>query len=169
MAGAADQGEFPVVQEFLQQAPQVQLHRPAVHQCQQDGAEVALQGGAALQVGQHGFGTGVAPQFHHYPHAFAVALIADVGDAADLAVVYLLSKLLDPAGLAELIRQLGDHHGTAAMASFAGLYLLDVGYATHRDAAAAHQICIAHTLTHQHFAAGGKVGAGHQFQQLFVA
>ena len=161
VAGAADQGQFPVVQEFLQQAPQVQLHRLAVYQGQHDGAEVALQGGAALQVGQHGFGVGVAAEFNYHPHAFTVAFVADIGDAADLAVVYLLSQFLDPAGFAELVWQLGDHHGAAAMASLSGLYLLDVGDAPHRDAAAAHEVGIADPLPHQHFPAGGKVRAGH--------
>ena len=47
------------------------------------------------------------------------------------------------------------------MASLSGLYLLDVGDSPHRDAAAAYEVGIADPLPHQHFAAGGKVRAGH--------
>ena len=168
MAGAPDQGVFPVVEEFLQQLAQAELAGLAVHQGQQDGPEVALQGRAALQVGQHLLGIGIPAQLHHHPHPLAVGFVADVGDAADLAVVHLLGQLLDPARLAQLVRQLGDHHRAAAVAALAGLYLLDVGHAPHRDAAAAAEIGVAHAAAHQHFAAGGEVGPGHQLQQLLV-
>ena len=49
MAGAANQGEFPILQELLQQLAQGQLQRLTMHQGQQDRPEVALQGSAALQ------------------------------------------------------------------------------------------------------------------------
>jgi hypothetical protein len=51
-----------------------------VHQGQPDRAVVALQGGAALQFAQHRFRVGIAAQLHHHAHAFAVALVADVGE-----------------------------------------------------------------------------------------
>ena len=164
MAGAPDQGEFAVVEEFLQQLAQGELDRLAVHQGQQDRAVVALQRRAALQFREDLFGVGVAAQLHHHPHAVAVGFVADVGDAVELAVVHLLRQLLDPARLAQLIRQLGDHHGTALVAPLARLDLLDVGDAPHGDAAPPVEVGVAHAAAGEHFAAGGEVGPGHQLQ-----
>ena len=169
MAGAAQDREFPVFQELLEHAAQAELHRLAVHQGQHDRAEIALQSRAALQVGEHGFGVGIAAEFHHHPHAVAVALIANVGNPADLAVVHLFGQFLDPAGLAQLVGQFRNHHGAAFVATFAGLHFLNVGHATHRDAAAAAQVGLADPAAQEHFAPGGEVGSGHQFQQFFVA
>ena len=169
VAGAPDQGEFAVFEEFLQQAPQAQLYRLAIDEGQQNCPKIALQGGAALEVGQHGFGIGVPPQLHHHPHAIPVALVADVGNAADLAFVHLLCQFLDPARLAQLVGQLGDHHGAAAVPALAGLDFLDVGHPPHRDAAPAQQVGVAQALAHQHLAAGGEIRARYQLQQLFVA
>ena len=145
VAGAAQQGEFAVFEKMVQQLAQAELLGLAVHQGQQDGTEIALQGRAPLQIFQHLGGFSITAHFHHHPHAVPIALIANIGDAGDLAVVDLFGQLFDPAGLAELIGQFRDHHGTAAMATLAGLNFLEVGHTAHRDAAAATQIGFAYT------------------------
>ena len=53
VARPADQGEFPVVEEGLQQLTQGKLLRLPIDQCKKDGAEVALQSRASLQLLQH--------------------------------------------------------------------------------------------------------------------
>ena len=89
---------------------------------------------------------------------------------AETEILFAYDARIDcPPGLVDMPSDRRRRFATAAMAALAWLYLLDVGYATHRDAAAAHEVGIADPLSHQHFAAGGKVGAGHQLQQLFVA
>ena len=130
-----------------------------IHQGQHDRPEVALQGRAFVQFAEHLFGIGIPPQFHHHPHPLPVAFVADVGDASDAAIVYLLGKFFDPAGFTELIGQLGDHHGAAFMAPLARLHFFDVGNTAHRDAAAAIQIGVAHTTAGEHQPTGGKIRA----------
>ena len=164
MAGAAQDREFPVFQELLEHAAQAELHRLAVHEGQHDRAEIALQSRTALQVGEHGFGVGIATEFHHHAHAVPIALIANVGNPADLALVHLFGQFLDPASLAQLVRQFRNHHGAAFVATLAGLHFLDVGNAAHGDAAAAAQVGLADPAAQQHFSPGGEIGSWHQFQ-----
>ena len=97
------------------------------------------------------------------------AFVADVGNAADLAIVDEFSQFLDPSRLAELVGQLSDHNGVATVTSLARLDFLEVSDAPHGNAAAATQIGLAHTAPHQHFAAGGEVGPGDELQQPFIA
>ena len=169
MAGAADQSEFAVLEKLLQQLPQAELHWLAVHQGQQNRAEIALQGGAALQFRQHRLGDCVAAQLHHDTHAIPIALVADVGDAADPALIHLLRQLFDPASLAELVGKLGDHDGAASMAPLAGLHLLDVGDPPHGDAAAAQEIGVAQASADEYLAAGGEVWSRDHLEKLLVA
>ena len=168
MTGAPDQGQFPVIQEGLQHAPQGQLLGLSVHKGQQDGAEIALQRGASLQILQHRVWIGVTAQFHHDTHAFTVAFIADIRDAADLAVVDLFRQLFDPAGLAELVGQFRDDHCLALVSSLARLHFLDVCHTPHRDAAASFQVGVEHTAAQQHFTTRGEVRSGNQAEQLFI-
>ena len=164
MGGAPDQRQFPILQEGLQHASQRQLPGLTVHQRQQDGSEIALQRCAALQVLQNSVRIGVSPQFHNNPHAFAIALIADISNAADLSVVDLFSKLFDPASLAQLVRQFSDDHRIALVPAFSWLYFLHVGHTTHRNAAASAQIGVADSTAKQHFAACGEIRPGNQTQ-----
>ena len=122
-----------------------------------------------MQLRQHLLGIGIAAQFHHHPHAFAIAFIADVGDPSNFAVVDLISQFFDPAGFAELIGQLGDHHGISLVATFAGLHFLDMGYPAHWDAAAAMEVGVAQSTAGEHHATSGEIRPRHQLQQLFVA
>ena len=140
MTGAPDQGQFPEIEEGLQQLAQRQLLGLSIHQGEKDGSEVALQCRSPLQILQHLLGICIATQLHHHTHAFAVAFIADVCNSADFSVVDGLRQFFDPAGLAELVRQFGDDHGIAFVASFARLHLFGVGHAAHRDAAASMQV-----------------------------
>ena len=143
MAGAPDQGQFPVIKECLQQLAQRELAWLPIHKCQQDGPEIALQCSAPLQVCQHLGWIGITAQFHQHPHSIAVTFIADVGDAADLAVVDRFSQFFNPARFAQLIRKFRDHNGIAFMTTFPRLHLFDVGNPSHRDAAASDQVGVA--------------------------
>ena len=93
-----------------------------------------------MQISQHLGWIGISSQLHHHPHSLAVAFIADVGDAADLAVIDRFRQLFDPAGLAQLIREFRHHNGIAFVATLAGLHFFDVGNPSHRDAAPSHQV-----------------------------
>ena len=169
VTGAPHHRELAVLQELLEHLAQAQLDGLAIDQGQQDGAEIVLQGCAFVQLRQHLLGVGIAAQFHHHPHAFAIAFIADVRDPSNFAVVDLISQFFDPAGFAELIRQLGDHHGIALVASFAGLHLLDMGHPAHGDAAAAMEVGVAQATAGEHHTTGGEIRPRHQLQQLVVA
>jgi len=74
----------------------------AVHQGQQDRAEIALQGGSALQLAQHLFRDRRSRAPPHTRIAVAVAFIANVSDAADLPSGPA-SASSRPAALPELI------------------------------------------------------------------
>ena len=143
IAGTPDQGQFPVIEECLQQLTQRELSGLPIHKRQQDGPEVALQCCTPLQVCQHLGGIGITTQLHQHPHSIAVAFIADVGDAADLAVVDRFSQFFNPARFAQLIGKFRHHNGIAFVTAFPWLHLFDVGNPSHRDAAASDQVGVA--------------------------
>ena len=95
-------------------------------------AEVLLQLGVLVQVVQHDLGDGIPLQDDHEALTGAVGgLVADVGDAGDLALAGEIADLdRDVVGV-DLVRQLGDHEARAA------LDLFDVDDGAHRDRAAA--------------------------------
>ena len=122
-----------------------------------------------MQLCQHFLRVGITAQFHHDPHAFAIAFVADVRDSGDFAVVDLFSQLLDPASFAELIRQLGDHHGIAFVATFTGLHLFDVGDPSHGDAAATVEVGVANTAASQHDTTCWEIRSGNELEKFVVA
>ena len=93
-----------------------------------------------MQVRQHLGRVRIAAKLHHHAHAIAVALITDVGNAADLSVVHRFRQFFDPAGFAQLIRKFRHHDGVAFVTPFPGLHLFDVGNPPHGDAAASGQV-----------------------------
>ena len=114
-----------------------------IHQRQQDGAEVALQRRAALQVCQYFLRICVTAQFHHNTHTVPIAFIANVCDAANFSVVDRFRQFFDPTRFAQLVGEFRHHDGIAFVASFAWLHLFNVGDAPHWDAAATGQIGLA--------------------------
>ena len=169
MARAPDQGQFPVIEERLQKPAQGQLLGLAIHEGQHDGAEIALQGCPALEILQNRIGIGIAAQFHHDAHSFAVAFISDVGDAADLAVVDLFSQLFNPPGFTQLVGQFGHDHRIAFVTALAELHLFHMGDTAHGNASATAQVGVSDPAAQQHFTAGGEIGSRDQAEQLVVA
>ena len=90
-----------------------------------------------MQVGQHRFWIGITAELHHHAHPFAVTFITDIGNATNFSVVDIFSQFFDPAGLTELVRELGHDHSVTPMLSFAGMHFLNMGNATHGNAASA--------------------------------
>ena len=90
------------------QLEQVQHLRPAVDDREHDDAEGRLQRGVLVEVVQDDFRHLAALELDHDPHAVAVGLVAQVGDAFDLLVAHQLGDLLDQPRLVDLVRDLGD-------------------------------------------------------------
>ena len=167
VAGAALDRLDPEVEEHLEHLAQGEQDRLTVHQRQHVGTEVALQRSELEQVVQHHLRVGVAAQLHNDPHAVAVALVADVGDALELLVVDQLSNALDQRRFVGLIRQLGDDH-RIAIGPPRGLDRFDVGHAAHGHRAAAAQVGLADAFAPQDLTAGGEVRPGDQLDQLLI-
>ncbi len=85
---AASQHLLAVLDEELQHPLQAQHARLAVHQRQHLHAKGLLQRRQLEEVGQDILGLHIARQFDHHAHARAVALVAQVGDALDLAIAH---------------------------------------------------------------------------------
>ena len=96
---------------------QVQRARHAVDQRQHVGAERLLQLGVLVEVVQHDLGHGVALEHEDQAHAGAAAgLVADVGDAGELALPDQLGAALGQVVRVHLVRQLGDDEAARARA-----------------------------------------------------
>ena len=91
--------------QHLQQA---QLLGPAAAQRHHVDAEAGLQRRELEQLVEHDVGIGVALDLDHHPHAVAVALVAQVGDALDLLLAHHLGDPLDHPRLVDLVGHLGD-------------------------------------------------------------
>ena len=131
-AGAPDDDLDLVGHPVPDERVERQRARHAVDQRQHVGAEVGLQVGVLVEVVQHDLGDRVALEHDHQPLAGARrGLVADVGDAADLAVLHQVGDLLREVVRVDLVRQLGDHQALAV------LDLLDLDDRAHGDRAAA--------------------------------
>ncbi len=112
---------------------QVERARHAVDQRQHVGAERLLQLGVLVEVVQHDLGHRVALEHEHQAHAgTAAGLVADVGDAGELALLDQLGEALGEVVRVHLVRQLGDHQ-----AGPPARVLLDLDHRAHPDRAAA--------------------------------
>ena len=168
-AVAAQGGLLPELQKDLKNTPQAQLGGLAIHKSQENGAEIALQGGAAEQLLQHNLRLTIPAQFNHHPHAFPVTLITDVGDAAEAPVIDLLRQLFNPTGLAELVGQLCHHDSIATTTTLTRPDGFQMGHTPHLDAAPPLHVGLTQAMAHGNFPARRKVGAGDQSQQCFIA
>ncbi len=147
---------------------QPQRARHAVDQGEHVGAERVLQLGVLVQVVEHHLGDGVPLQ--HDDQALpgpAAALVPDVGDAADLAVLDQLGDLLGQVVRVDLVGQFPGHQLGAA----AGV-LLDLDHGPHEDRAAPGPVGVADPAPAHDQAAGGEVRAldplHQRVQQLLV-
>ena len=121
-----------VVDVVLEDALERQRLGLAVDERQHVHVERELHRGVLEQVVQHLVRVRVALDLDVDPHAVAVGLVAQVGDAVDLLVLDEVGDLLEQRRLVHLVRQLGDddRHPVAAD-------LLERDLGAHDDAAAA--------------------------------
>ena len=112
---------------------QAQRPRHAVDQGEHVRAEGVLQLGVLVEVVQHDLGHRVALEHDDQPLAGpGAALVLDVGDAGDPAVLDQLGDLHGQVVRVHLVRQLGDDQAGAAP-----VVLLDLDDGAHGDRAAA--------------------------------
>ena len=130
--GAAGDHLLAEADERLDDVAQRQDLGAAAAQGEHVGGEARLCLRVAPQLVQHHLGRGVALQVDDDADAVAIGLVADVRDALDALVLGRLGDALDQPGLADLVRDLGQHDRTPVAAPF----LDDVARA-HDDRAAA--------------------------------
>ena len=162
IGGAAGDHFLAEGDEAGQEAQQGQLLRAATVQRQHVAAEIGLHRGETVKLVQHHLGRGIALEFDDHAHAVAVAFILHMGDAFDLLLAHLFRDLLDHRGLVHLIGNLLHDDGVAVLAQ-----LLDLGLGADDDAAAPLKIGFARTGAAQHQAAGRKIRAGDEFDEVF--
>ena len=143
-ARAADNDVHLVRHPVADEGIQRQGARHAVNNRQHVGAEVFLQLSVLVEVVQHNLGHGVTLEDNHQSLAgTAGGLIAEVGDARNLAVLDQIGNLDGQVVRVGLERQLGDYQAGAA------LNLLNVDNGTHGDGAAARAVGIFDALAAQ--------------------
>ena len=141
-ARAADDDLFPVLDEVTEHRREVHDLRLVVDDGQEDDAERRLHLRVAIQVVQHDLGDGIALQLDDDAHAFAVGLVAQIGDAFDALVVNQLGDLLDQALLVRHVRNLRHDDLLACRL----LRCLDDGARAHLNDAAAGLVCLVDSL-----------------------
>ena len=130
--GAAPHDLAPELDELLDDVEQRQHLRPAAGDRQHDDAERRLQLGVLVEVVEHDLRHLAAAQLDDDPHAVAIGLVAEIGDALDDLLAVQLGDLLEQPLLVDLVRDLGDDdRDLVALLAF-----LDRGPGAHRDGAA---------------------------------
>ena len=153
-AGAADDDVDLVLDPLAHEHVDRQGARHAVDQRQHVRGEVLLQLRVLVEVVEHHLGDGVALEHEHEALAGAArGLIADVGDALQLAQLDLLGDLAGQRIGVDLVRQLGDDQAHAP----ADLLRGDDGALG--DRAAARAVGVLDALLAQDRRAGREVGA----------
>ena len=159
VAGARGHDVFAVADVVADGAPERELARLAVGDGHEVHAEGDLQIAVLEQVGQHLFRVGVLFQLDHGAHAGAVALVADVVDAAQRGLFLLaeLEDLLQHRRLVHLIGDLGDDDQLSP-----GGPVLDVRARAKRELSAPRLVGGAQLRRVDEHAPGGKVRPRHQ-------
>ena len=147
--------------ERLEQLLQVHQPGPPAVQGERVDAERGLQRREAVELVQDDIGHGVALQLDHHPHAVAIALVPDLGDALDPLVAHHLGDALVQARLVLLVGNLRDDDRFAAAAPF-----LDSRLGPHDDRAAPQLVGRADAVAAQDGGAGREVRARHVLHEL---
>jgi hypothetical protein len=150
--------------EQVDHLPQGQLPGAAVGQRQTDHPEVHLQLRVGEQLVEHHLGDGPPAQLDDDAHAVAIGLVAQIGDAVDLAVLHQVGDAHDQVGLVDLVGELADDQ--LLPAGFGGLQG-DPG--PHHDLAPPRLVGVQDPLAAEDEAPGGEVRAPHDAAQLFEA
>ena len=93
------------VDEVLDHFEQAEHLRPAGDDRQRDDAERLLQLGLLEQVVEHDLGDFAALQLDHDPHAVAIGLVAQIGNAFERLVAHQFGDALEQPRLVQLIRE----------------------------------------------------------------
>ena len=165
VAGAADDDlllEGDVLVQDVAQGEDLGLGLAAgLHQGQHIDGEGGLELGLCKQAVEHHLGIGVPLELDDHPHAVAVGLIPDVGDALQPLVLHLVGHVLDEHALVDLVGDLGDDDAGAVVAELLKLgagpdaHPAPAGGVGRPDAGAAHDD-----------PPGGEVGALHVLHQV---
>src|SRR5208282_200709 len=94
-------------------------------------------------------------------HAFAVGLVADVGDALELFELHEFGDMGDEPRLVHLVGDFGDDDVLAVLR-----FLLDGGLGAHGKGAPAGLVGLGDALAPADVAPGGKIGAGNDFHHF---
>ena len=105
-----------------------------------------------VEVVEHDLGVVPALDLEYDAQAGAVALVADIANSLDLLLVDQFRRLLDQAGLVDLIRHFADHDCGAILAQ-----LLDIDLGAHHDVPAARGIGLTDARRAAQNAARGEV------------
>ena len=159
--GAAGNDLFAEGNEDRQEVLQVHHLRPAAVERQHVGGKVGLQRREAVELVQHHIRHRVALQFDHDAKAVAVGFVAQVGDALDLLLAHQFGDALHHGGLVHLVGDFRDDDGFAILADG-----VDRDLAAHHDRAAAEMIGGADALTSEDDAAGRKIRARHDVDEI---
>ncbi len=159
-AGPAPDDIALVVEVVPDHVAQRQGARHSIHQRNGVHPEGGLRLGVLVQLVQHHLGHGVSTQLHHHADAVAAALVAQVCDFLEHAVVGELGHLPQHLRLVHLVRQLGEHDGVAAV-----LQGLVVREAPHHHTAAAGPVGVAHARQAHDLAGGREVRRPHELHE----
>ena len=152
--GAAGDHLLAVFNEILDKVFQVEEHGTAMHQGDVVDGKRALQFAELEEFVEDDVGDDVVTQHVHHSGAFFVGLIADVGDADNLAILDQLGLALDHLALVDAIRYGVCHDDVATL-----VVHIDGGVGTEHNAAAAGVVSVAHTVIAIDGAAAGEVGS----------
>ena len=98
----------PELDEVLDDVEQREDLRPASDDREHDDPERRLQLRVLVQIVQHDVGHLAPAELDHDPHAVAVRLVPQIGDALDHLLAHQLGDLLDQPRLVDLVGNLGD-------------------------------------------------------------
>ena len=147
--------------EVLDDVDERQHARPAADDRQHDDAERRLQLRVLVEVVEDDLGHLAALQLDDDPHAVAVGLVAQIGDALDRLLAHELGDVLEQPLLVDLVRNLGDDDRDLV----ALLRLLGRGLGAQRDRAAAGRVGVEDPLAPDDEAAGREVRAGNRLEE----
>ena len=108
--------EGDVLVQDVAQGEDLGLGLPFVHQGQHVDGEGGLELGLGEEPVEHHLGVGVPLELDDHPHAVAVGLVPDVGDALQPLVLHLVGHVLDEHALVDLVGDLGDDDAGAVLA-----------------------------------------------------
>ena len=159
-AAANDRRAMP--EKLFKQLFERQHPRLAVDERQKDQRERRLQRRVLVELVEDHVRIRVPLELKHQPHRlFEVALVADRRNPLDPIIADELGDLLLNRIAGLLVGNLRDHDAVAVFAK-----LLNVGTGSQRDCAAACQIATQQPLAAHHDAAGGKIRARNDLDQL---